>query len=180
MSQSPRLYRSPSEGPGQRHLGRNREARESARGQILMSATAPMGAASGCRALTTCPDTRQLCATEHCANLHAATAQPFLCAKMKSIATSESTAQTGVGNITAGAVPRRARYTTVQRAVEGTWGAWEMAYSADRAEGAYRSLSFSLRSLFCFAAHAIDAFAFPFLTTLVVIAIVSPFGSMRI
>ena len=88
-----------------------------------MSATAPTGAASGCRARTTCPDTRRLCAMEDSANLHAATAQPFLCVKMKSIATSESTAQTGAGNITAGAVTRRARDMMVQRAAEGAWGA---------------------------------------------------------
>ena len=31
-------------------------------------------------------------------------------------------------------------------------------------------LSFSLRSLFCFAPHAIDTFVFPFLITLVIIA----------
>ena len=68
----------------------------------------------------------------------------------------------------------------VQKTAEGAWESWGMACSADRADGAYRMLSFSLRSLFCFAPHAIDAFTFPFLTTLVVLAIVSPFGSMRI
>ena len=50
----------------------------------------------------------------------------------------------------------------------------------DRAEGAYRLLSFSLRSLFCFAAHAIDVFAFPFLTTLVVFGQHFALGSIRL
>ena len=162
MSQSPRLYRSPSEGSQRRHLGKKKKTRESARVQTPTSAKS---ATCGCRARPTWPVTRPAATTETLQSSNAAIVEPSSSGRMQSTATRGTTVCPGTGATAttmataAATVPRRTRGATFQRAVEEVWGPWGVGCSAGRAEGAYHS--WDLRSQVSEQKLISDLSAFP-------------------